>query len=148
MSVYDSTFILSPQLEESGIDARIKSAIDVIVKNGGKLISENRMGMRRLAYDIQKMSQGYYVSLVFEGTGQTINELERQFRLDEGCVRFLTCHYQDFNRRRDRVVSGAAKSRDGLAGGEGFADRFVDDLDVDLAQGVDESEVDNIEEQI
>jgi small subunit ribosomal protein S6 len=58
--------------------------------------------MRRMAYEIQKLTQGYYVSLVFEGTQTTVTELERKFRLDEACLRFLTCHYQDFSRRRDR----------------------------------------------
>jgi small subunit ribosomal protein S6 len=148
MSVYDSTFILNPQLEESGFDARIKSAVDVITKNGGKLISENRLGMRRMAYDIQKMSQGYYVSLVFEGTGQTISELERLFRLDEGCMRFLTCNYQDFSRRRDRALSVAIKPQEALIGGEPFVDPLVDDLNIDLTRGTVEPDIDDDEEQM
>jgi small subunit ribosomal protein S6 len=85
MPVYDSTFILNPQIEEGGLDARIKEAVDLINANGGKVVKENRMGMRRMAYEIQKLTQGYYVSLVFEGTQTTV-----------------TCHYQDFSRRRDR----------------------------------------------
>jgi len=105
MPVYDSTFILNPQLEEGGLDTRIKDAVDLINANGGKVIKENRMGMRRMAYEIQKLTQGYYVSLVFEGNQGTVTELERQFRLDESCLRFLTCHFQDFSRKRERKVS-------------------------------------------
>jgi len=105
MPVYDSTFILNPQLEEGGLDGRIKDTINLINSNGGKVIKENRLGMRRLAYEIQKITQGYYVSLVFEGNQGTVAELERMLRLDEACLRFLTCHYQDFSRRRERKES-------------------------------------------
>jgi len=102
MPVYDSTFILNPQLEEGGLETRIKEATELIASHGGKIVKENRIGMRRMAYEIEKVTQGYYVSLVFEGDRKTIDELERLLRLDEACLRFLTCHYQDFSRKRDR----------------------------------------------
>jgi small subunit ribosomal protein S6 len=95
MPVYDSTFILNPQIEEAGCDSRIKNLIKLIDENGGKLVKENRIGMRRMAYEIQKLSQGYYVSLVYEGNNEVVNELERNLRLDESCLRFLTCHHQE-----------------------------------------------------
>jgi small subunit ribosomal protein S6 len=91
MTLYDCTFILHPQVEESGLDGYIKEARDLIVSNGGQVTAENRMGMRRMAYEIQKINQAYYVSLVFEGDGRTVSELERFLRLSESCLRFLTC---------------------------------------------------------
>lgn len=100
MPVYDTTFILNPQLEESGLDSRVQEYINLIGNNGGKMVKENRIGMRRLAYEIENLNQGYYISLVFEGSPDLVNELERRFRLDEGCIRFLTCLYQDFGARR------------------------------------------------
>jgi small subunit ribosomal protein S6 len=112
MPVYDSTFILNPQLEEGGLDGHIKEAVDLIAANGGKVIRENRLGMRRMAYEIQKLTQGYYVSLVYEGNNQTVMELERYFRLDESCLRFLTCHYQDFSRKKERKESAGPAKED------------------------------------
>jgi ribosomal protein S6 len=56
MTVYDSTFILNPQLEEGGLDASIKDAVDLITAHGGKIVKENRIGMRRMAYEIQKIT--------------------------------------------------------------------------------------------
>jgi small subunit ribosomal protein S6 len=109
MSVYDSTFILNPQIEEGGLDGRVKEATDLINSSGGKVIKENRLGMRRMAYEIQNLTQGYYVSLVFEGNQDTVNALERRLRLDESCLRFLTCHYQDFSRKRERKEPVAAE---------------------------------------
>ena len=91
MSVYDTTIILNPQIEESGIDGEIKKSLEIIDRYGGKVVGEDRMGIRRLAYEIQKVHQGYFYRVTYEGTGKVIDELERQLRLDEPCLRFLTC---------------------------------------------------------
>ncbi len=102
MPLYDCTFILNPQLEEAALDGCIKKARDLIDGNGGRVVNENRIGMRRLAYEIKKLSQGYYISLVFEGGGRTVGELERQLRLEEGCLRFLTCLAQEVTGREHK----------------------------------------------
>jgi small subunit ribosomal protein S6 len=110
MPVYDTTFILNPQLEESGLDSRIQEYISMIGNNGGKMVKENRMGMRRMAYMIENLNQGYYVNLIFDGTAELVNELERRMRLDEACLRFLTCRYQDFSiRRKDKRAEAEAR---------------------------------------
>lgn len=110
MPVYDTTFILNPQLEESGLDSRIQEYISLIGNNGGKVVKESRMGMRRMAYMIENLNQGYYVNLIFDGTSELVNELERRMRLDEACLRFLTCKYQDFSiRRNDKKEKAEAR---------------------------------------
>ncbi len=91
MTLYDCTFILHPQIEESGLENYLKETKDLIGNYGGRVAAEKRIGMRRLAYEIQKLNQGYYISLIFEGNGRTVHELERHLRLDENCLRFLTC---------------------------------------------------------
>jgi len=95
MRAYDTTLIINPQLEETGLNGRIAEMVGVIEAQGGRMIKENRIGLRRMAYDIQKLSQGYYVSLVYEGDGALVKELERRLRIDESCLRFLTCQYQE-----------------------------------------------------
>lgn len=113
MPVYDTTFILNPQLEESGLDSRIQEYINLIGNNGGKMVKENRLGMRRMAYMIENLNQGYYVNLIFDGTAGLVNELERRLRLDEACLRFLTCRYQDFSiRRKDKKEKAEAPGRE------------------------------------
>jgi len=68
------------------------------------------MGMRRMAYMIENLNQGYYVNLIFDGTAELVNELERRMRLDEACLRFLTCRYQDFSiRRKDQKERAEAR---------------------------------------
>ncbi|MGH8016528.1 MAG: 30S ribosomal protein S6, partial [Candidatus Zixiibacteriota bacterium] len=50
MNLYETTFIVNPQAEESAIDEQVKAIGKVIADNGGKIIREERMGTRRLAY--------------------------------------------------------------------------------------------------
>lgn len=106
MPIYDSTIIFHPQIEDAGFDGRIKGAVELIQRYGGTIVNENRYGMRRLAYEIQKTTQGYYIGLVYDAPPAAVTELERWLRLDELCLRFLTCHHKDFSRRRgDDVVA-------------------------------------------
>lgn len=142
MPVYDSTFILNPQLEEGGLETRIREAAELITSHGGKIVKENRIGMRRMAYEIQKVTQGYYVSLVFEGDRKTVDELERLLRLDEACLRFLTCHYKDFSRKRDRKSS----TSEGVPTG-GQADKAEDESSEAVPEGHPEDD-DNPKEEL
>ena len=90
MRIYESTFILSPQADDAAFDRQIKAATDIIGNNGGKIIQEDRWGIRRLAYPIKKFTQGFYTRLVFEGTNQVLTELERFYKLEEPYIRYLT----------------------------------------------------------
>lgn len=103
MPVYDCTLVLNSQLDEAGLEAEIKNAKDLVERFGGKIVADNRIGMRRLAYEIRKLTQGYYVSLVFEGNGETIRELESNLRINEAFLRFLTCQFQEFPPRDERL---------------------------------------------
>jgi small subunit ribosomal protein S6 len=94
MPLYETTFILNPQLEDSAIDGRIKETIGIIEKSGGKILKENRIGTRRLAYELARMSQGYYVDLIFEGNATVPRELETRYRLEDDFLRHLTCRYE------------------------------------------------------
>ncbi len=103
MPVYDCTLVLNSQLDEAALEAEIKNAKDLVERHGGKIVADNRIGMRRLAYEIRKLTQGYYVSLVFEGTGEIIRELESNLRINEAFLRFLTCQFQEFPPRDERL---------------------------------------------
>lgn len=90
MRVYESTFILSPQADDAAFDQQIKSVSDLISRHKGKLLDEDRWGIRRLAYPIQKFTQGFFARIVFEGNNDVLSELERFYRLEEPFIRHLT----------------------------------------------------------
>lgn len=90
MPIYETLTILHPDLAE----ARVKEVLtwmQQLVENGqGKVFQVEEWGMRDLAYRIQKQRRGYYVRLEYEATPTALQELERNFRLSEEVLRFLS----------------------------------------------------------
>ncbi|SRR5579883_665583 len=89
-SRYESTFIIKGSLEDKDVEPIISKAEDFIKKNGGSIIEIERWGRRKLAYTIEKETQGVYVSAHFTAPGALISRLERMYNLDENVIRFLT----------------------------------------------------------
>ncbi|MBN2227550.1 MAG: 30S ribosomal protein S6, partial [candidate division Zixibacteria bacterium] len=94
MRLYETTFILGPQADEATFDRQIKAISDLIERNQGKIVKEQRTGIRRLAYPIRKFTQGYYTRFIFEGNNTLLNELERFYKLEEPYIRFLTVVFE------------------------------------------------------
>ena len=89
MTLYETTYIIDPQLQDEGWEKSIAKYSDVINQNGS-IKRLDRWGMRRMTYEIKKQTHGFYVHIVHESAGSVPRELERQFRLDETCLRYLT----------------------------------------------------------
>jgi len=94
MRLYETTFILGPQADEATFDRQVKAISDLIERNQGKIVKEHRVGIRRLAYPIQKYTQGYYTRIIFEGNNSLLTELERFYKLEEPYIRFLTVIFE------------------------------------------------------
>jgi small subunit ribosomal protein S6 len=87
---YETTFIVDSHLSGEQIDEAIEKVTKFIEKNGGNIKYVDRWGKRRLAYEIAKKQYGYYVHIRFEVEGSNINSLEREFKLDDSIIRYLT----------------------------------------------------------
>ena len=62
----------------------------VITENGGRIVSGEEWGLKKLAYPIQKKTTGFYFLIEFEAEGDIVDILETQYRRDERVIRFLT----------------------------------------------------------
>ena len=87
---YETTFILDPALPEEAIEKEIKKVEEQIESLEGKILKIEKWGLKRLAYPIAKKLQGFYVFILYEGEGNIPSELEKGFRLNELCLRYLT----------------------------------------------------------
>lgn len=87
---YEITIIIDAHLSNEVIEAVIQKYVDLIEKNQGTVKEIDRWGKRRLAYEIAKKQYGFYVYVRFESEGALILEMERQIKLDESIIRFLT----------------------------------------------------------
>jgi len=93
MTCYETLFVVKPTLTEEEITAEIAKIKSVLAKEGAELLATDDMGMRKLAYPVEKNNRGYYTVLLFKGEGTLINELERNLRINEEVLKFLTVKY-------------------------------------------------------
>ncbi len=87
--LYETTFIVNASLDDTQVDGVIGRVQDVISKNGGTVTALNKWGRKRLAYSINKKSNGFYVNIEFKASSALPATLERSFQLDEMILRSL-----------------------------------------------------------
>lgn len=95
MNKYESIIIINPSLDEQGIKDVITKFTDLINNNNGKVENVDEMGKRKLAYEIKKQSEGYYVVYTFEANPEFIKELERIYRITDSIMKFITIRKED-----------------------------------------------------
>jgi small subunit ribosomal protein S6 len=93
MQTYETIFILDSLLAPEEIDKIINRVKEMIETNGGKILTVEKWGKRRLAYEIQKKQYGFYVAIEFEGEGPIPNSLEREYNFNDKILRYLTYRY-------------------------------------------------------
>jgi len=88
MNKYESVIIINPNLEGEALKALIEKISNLINKNG-KVDSVEEVGVKKLAYEIKKNKEGYYVVLKFEANPEFISELERVYRITDEVIKFI-----------------------------------------------------------
>src|SRR4051812_29947622 len=94
--------------------AKLNDAVGKLVeKEGGTIVRMDDIGIRRLAYPIQKKEDGYYVLFEVDGSGQEIAELERRMRVNDMIMRYITVRVDEdrkaATKRREKREARAAK---------------------------------------
>ena len=88
MNTYEVMFILKPGLEEEAQEAIVTRFSDIIT-NGGEVVEIQRMGQRRLAYEIKDYTEGYYVLISFKGGSDISQELDRVMKISDDVIRYM-----------------------------------------------------------
>ncbi len=97
MRNYENLVIVKPTLTAEEIQESLKAIQEVITSNGGCIATTYDMGMRKLAYPIDKNERGFFQVIYYSAEPSVITEIERRFRLNEELLRFVTIKY-DTNR--------------------------------------------------
>ena len=87
MRQYEMMIILDPELEERTVAPSLDKFLDVVRKDGGSVDKVDIWGKRRLAYDIEKRSEGIYAVVEMKAEPATAKELDRQLNLNESVLR-------------------------------------------------------------
>lgn len=90
MNAYETIFIIKPSLTDEEISKVIEKTKGIIQRGGGEVVVAENWGKKKLAYEVRKEKKGTYIIVHFKGTGATVSELERNYRLDESVIKFIT----------------------------------------------------------
>jgi small subunit ribosomal protein S6 len=110
MSHYETMIIVDAMISEDAIEREIKK-IEARIEAQGQIIKTDIWGKRKLAYDIRKKSHGFYAVIYYNAPTTIIAELERDFRINENILRWITLADQplpDFSKREAALAENDA----------------------------------------
>jgi len=113
---YEFAYILDPGLDDAAVGESLARYVKLIQDQGGEVTQQDIWGRRKLAYEINKKTDGVYVYIRMRGTRKVVDELHRTLRFDEAVMRNLIVIDEDAERRnaesRARAgVNGEASER-------------------------------------
>lgn len=127
MRRYEIMFIVDPSLPEEEID-QLNSEVESMVKvGGGEVDSIEKMGRRKLAYEVERRTDGFYVLFTVAADGEIIKEVERRFRVMDPVLRYLTVRVDIEEKRLDKLQRARQKKDKGTAQAEPVAAVSGDD---------------------
>ena len=89
MSKYELTFVVNAKIEDDERDAVVDKCKALIERFGGTITNVDEWGKRRLAYEIQKMKEGFYYVVQFDAPTSAPAEIESRIRIMDNVMRYL-----------------------------------------------------------
>lgn len=133
MRVYELLFIVIPTEPEEAVDALVEQLRTVAEERGATVSKVDRIGRRKLAYEIRvsptTYTDGNYVVMTLEGTGSEIAELERRLRVTETVIRHMTVRVDEDLKRAEKFKAKRA-ARQAAGGGRSRGDRGASEAEV------------------
>ncbi|ABA21694.1 SSU ribosomal protein S6P [Trichormus variabilis ATCC 29413] len=103
-TVYETLYILRPDLTDEQVELAIAKYQNLLQEQGATDIEVQNRGKRRLAYEIKKQRDGFYVQFNYNAPGKAIAILERAMRLSEEVIRYLTVKQEVTKEKEDKVA--------------------------------------------
>ena len=102
MRLYETIFIASPTLTDEQSEELVKHFEGVIAEQGGELLKTDKWGRKKLAYEVQKFSEGYYTLFQMNAGSKLVAELERRFRNNDAVIKFMSVRLDEEAKAADR----------------------------------------------
>jgi len=100
---YEVMFIVRPDVTEEDLDKLVSTLQNHATSAGAVVKNAEKMGKRRLAYDVKKFQEGQYVLFTLNANGKAIHELERRLRVTEQVIKFITVRTDEEQQRLEKV---------------------------------------------
>ena len=89
MNKYELTVVVNAKIEDDVRVATVEKVKEYVARYGGTVTNVDEWGKKRLAYEIQKMKEGFYYFIQFEADATAAAEIERHVRIMENVIRYL-----------------------------------------------------------
>ena len=89
MNKYELTVVVNAKIEDDVRVATVEKVKEYVARYGGTVTNVDEWGKKRLAYEIQKMKEGFYYFIQFEADATAPAEIERHVRIMENVIRYL-----------------------------------------------------------
>ncbi|MCG8374230.1 MAG: 30S ribosomal protein S6 [Balneolales bacterium] len=103
-SYYEFTYIVNPVLEEEQYKEAVEKVNKLFSDNGAEIEEVNEWGLRKFAYEIEKKNSGYYVNMYLTAPAEATALVERNLRIDDHFMRYLTLKYDAKMKRHRELV--------------------------------------------
>lgn len=100
---YEVMYIAAPETAEDDVVKLNDTIVQLVEKEGGTVVSTDIMGRRKLAYPINKKTEGHYTLFEINGSGQEIAELERRMRVNDAVIRYITVRVDEDRKKADKL---------------------------------------------
>ena len=108
---YEFTYIVNPVLEEEQYKEAVEKVNKLFTDNGAEIEEVDEWGLRKLSYQIDKKNTGYYVNMYLTAPVDAINIVERNLRIDDHFMRYLTLKFDaKMLRHRELVKKNAVQN--------------------------------------
>lgn len=124
MALYESVFLARQDISNAQVDQLADQFSEIITNMGGTIAKREYWGVRKLAYRIKKNRKAHYVLLNIDAPSDAVLEMERNMRLNEDILRYLTLRIEEVD-EAPSVIMQAKSDRPGGRGDRG--DRRRDD---------------------
>ncbi|MEM9500847.1 MAG: 30S ribosomal protein S6 [Pseudomonadota bacterium] len=95
MAHYEHIFLARQDLSQAQVDALAATATEIVEANEGKVTKTETWGLKSLAYKIERNRKAHFVMLNIDGPGAVVAELERQTRINEDVIRYMTIRVEE-----------------------------------------------------
>jgi small subunit ribosomal protein S6 len=100
--IYEEMFIIRPDATEEEITPIVEQLKTTVTSAGGTIDKEERWGVRKLAYRVEKRNEGYYVLMQFTAEPQTVKEVERRLRVNDAVLKYMTVRIDEKLKRIEK----------------------------------------------
>lgn len=113
MRNYEAMVVLNPTISKEDQSTLLENLKNVITKNGAEVEKVDEMGKRKLAYDINKQKEGFYVLVTFSAEKEvnTLSELERFCKFNEMVLRHIIVRVPEIKKSKKKIKKEAKEAK-------------------------------------